>query len=98
MSIRKVLLASLTLLVATAATAHAQDWPQQRPVKIIVPFAPGGNADGMARIVSARFNEVFGRQFWWRTAPAPAVRSRSKASHVRRPTGTHCCGACSRRS
>jgi tripartite-type tricarboxylate transporter receptor subunit TctC len=62
-SIRKVLLASLTLLVATAATAHAQDWPQQRPVKIIVPFAPGGNADGMARIVSARFNEVFGQQF-----------------------------------
>jgi tripartite-type tricarboxylate transporter receptor subunit TctC len=63
MSIRKVLLASLTLIAATVATTHAQDWPQQRPVKIIVPFAPGGNADGMARIVSARFHEVFGQQF-----------------------------------
>ena len=63
MLIRKVLLASLTLIAATVATAHAQDWPQQRPVKIIVPFAPGGNADGMARIVSARFHEVFGQQF-----------------------------------
>ena len=42
--------------------SQAQDWPN-RPVKIIVPFAPGGNADGMARIIGQRLGEVFGQQF-----------------------------------
>jgi tripartite-type tricarboxylate transporter receptor subunit TctC len=32
-------------------------------VKIIVPFAPGGNADGMARIIGQRLGEVFGQTF-----------------------------------
>jgi tripartite-type tricarboxylate transporter receptor subunit TctC len=59
----KALLAVLAIVAALGAPARSQDWPQQRPVKIIVPFAPGGNADGMARMVSARFNEVFGQQF-----------------------------------
>jgi tripartite-type tricarboxylate transporter receptor subunit TctC len=49
--------------VCAIGPVSAQDWPAQRPVKIVVPFAPGGNADGMARMVSARFNEVFGQQF-----------------------------------
>jgi tripartite-type tricarboxylate transporter receptor subunit TctC len=60
MPIRHALLAALTLLAVVPA--HAQDWPQ-RPVKIIVPFAPGGNADGMARIIGQRLGEVFGQQF-----------------------------------
>ena len=62
MLIRKILLASLALMAAFAAPTHAQDWPQ-RPVKIIVPFAPGGNADGMARIIGQRLGEVLGQQF-----------------------------------
>ena len=58
---------SLGLLAAAAAIAvyqpaQAQDWPN-RPVKIIVPFAPGGNADGMARIIGQRLGEVLGQQF-----------------------------------
>jgi tripartite-type tricarboxylate transporter receptor subunit TctC len=61
MSILKLLFATFAA-IAVSATVHAQDWPN-RPVKIIVPFAPGGNADGMARMVSARFNEVFNQQF-----------------------------------
>src|ERR1043166_2840827 len=64
MRVRKFLPMLLLLAAAwlVAQAAHAQDWPQ-RPVKIIVPFAPGGNADGMARIVALRFSEVFGQQF-----------------------------------
>ncbi len=48
--------------MASVGPAQSQDWPS-RPVKIIVPFAPGGNADGMARMVSQRFHEVFNQQF-----------------------------------
>ena len=62
MSIWKISLASVLAASTLSQSAQSQDWPQ-RPVKIIVPFAPGGNADGMARIVAQRFNEVFGQQF-----------------------------------
>ena len=58
---------SLVWLIVAAATvlshpAKSQDWPN-RPIKIIVPFAPGGNADGMARIIGQRLGEVLGQQF-----------------------------------
>ena len=62
MLIGKILLAAVLVGSACAQPAQAQDWPN-RPVKIIVPFAPGGNADGMARIIGQRLGEVFGQQF-----------------------------------
>ena len=62
MSIGKVLLAAAIAALASSQPVAAQDWPQ-RPVKIIVPFAPGGNADGMARMLAQRLGEVFGQQF-----------------------------------
>src|ERR1700754_1725228 len=49
------------LLVATGA-ALAQTWPQ-RPVKVIVPFAAGGNIDVMGRIAAQRLSEGLGQQF-----------------------------------
>src|ERR1700682_3203233 len=42
--------------------AHAQAWPE-RPVVIIVPFAAGGNTDGIARMTAQRLGEAFGQQF-----------------------------------
>jgi tripartite-type tricarboxylate transporter receptor subunit TctC len=41
---------------------RAQDWPQ-RPVHVVVPFAPGGNTDVQARIVSERLSADLGQQF-----------------------------------
>jgi tripartite-type tricarboxylate transporter receptor subunit TctC len=52
----------VTLFVATSGLAHAQDWPN-KPVRILVPYAAGGSADGQARIVALRFSEAFGQQF-----------------------------------
>jgi tripartite-type tricarboxylate transporter receptor subunit TctC len=42
-------------------TAHAQEWPQ-RPIRIVVPFAAGGNTDGIARIVADRLTATLGQQ------------------------------------
>jgi tripartite-type tricarboxylate transporter receptor subunit TctC len=49
--------------IAGASTAAlAQGWPQ-RPVKVLVPFAAGGNIDVMGRLAASRLSEALGQQF-----------------------------------
>jgi tripartite-type tricarboxylate transporter receptor subunit TctC len=49
-------------VMAGAAAGQAQNWPQ-RPVKVLVPFAAGGNIDVMGRLAASRLSEAFGQQF-----------------------------------
>ena len=44
------------------AQQQAQPWPS-RTVKIVVPYAAGGNSDVMARVVAQRLTEHFGQTF-----------------------------------
>ncbi|WP_431268366.1 Bug family tripartite tricarboxylate transporter substrate binding protein [Dankookia sp. P2] len=53
--------------------AHAA-WPE-RPVRVIVPFAAGGNTDVMARTVLAAMGETLGRISSSRTVPAGPAAS-----------------------
>ena len=46
-------------LTAVAATASAQAWPS-KPIKWIVPFAPGGTTDILARTVSEKLTIALG--------------------------------------
>ena len=61
-SVRTALVAALCAASAllSAIPAHAQSYPN-RPVKVIVPFPPGGPTDGMARIISDRLGTVLGQ-------------------------------------
>ncbi len=55
----RILLIALTLIVI--ASAHAQSYPS-RPIRYIVPQAPGGSSDTLARIVTQRAAEGLGQQ------------------------------------
>jgi tripartite-type tricarboxylate transporter receptor subunit TctC len=62
MMIRALLAAALTAGVAlhADAPADAQTYPI-RPIKVVVPFPPGGPTDGLARIISDRLSAVLGQ-------------------------------------
>jgi len=56
------LLAALALaFVLPAAPAIAQDFPR-KPIRIIVPFPPGGTPDMLSRLLSQRATQLFGKQ------------------------------------
>jgi tripartite-type tricarboxylate transporter receptor subunit TctC len=54
------ILALLALTIATSG-ALAQEYPG-KPVRILVPFAAGGNTDGIARIAAEWLGRAFGQQ------------------------------------
>jgi tripartite-type tricarboxylate transporter receptor subunit TctC len=59
---RNLLATIVAALLALAAPAHAQDWPQKQ-VTIVVPFAAGGSADLLARILQQHMQQKFGVPF-----------------------------------
>src|SRR5262245_48516315 len=54
--------ATLAALMLCAAAAHAQNYPV-RPVRIIVPFVPGGATDILGRISGQKLSERWGQPF-----------------------------------
>ena len=55
---RTILAALLSLILSSAA---AQEWPQ-KPLRLIVPFAPGGLVDNSARVVAEPLGARLGQQ------------------------------------
>ena len=54
--------ATLAAGVSTRHTARAQSWPD-RAIKLIVPYAPGGATDLIARPWADKLSQAFGQQF-----------------------------------
>src|SRR5438046_8885916 len=48
--------------LAGGAVAQAQSWPR-KPVKLILPYAPGGATDLIGRPWAEKLSQAFGQQF-----------------------------------
>ena len=55
------LAATCALAPASSLRAFAEVWPA-RPVRVVVPYAPGGSTDTVARITADRLSNIWGQQ------------------------------------
>ncbi len=57
---RQLIKATSAALLAAPHFAMAQSWPN-KPIRLVVPFPPGGLIDNMARLISARLAQELGQ-------------------------------------
>src|SRR5260370_10307878 len=65
-------LAGAVAVFAAGSTAWPQTYPS-RPVRMIVPFAPGGSVDIIGRIVAQKLADSLGGQFYVENIPTGAT-------------------------
>jgi tripartite-type tricarboxylate transporter receptor subunit TctC len=60
-SIASAVVVLCSLLAAPIAAAAAPQWHPTKPLRLIVPFGPGGGADTMARLIQPKLGESIGQ-------------------------------------
>ena len=80
----KAVVLCFALLAATVC--HAQSWPQ-KPVRVIVPFAPGGASDPMPRLVGEKLASMWGQPVLIENRPGAAGNIGMEAGARSAPDG-----------
>ena len=60
---RRRLIAATGAILAAPAVQAQPAWPGRGPIRVIVPFTPGGATDGMARVTTGKLQEKLGQTF-----------------------------------
>jgi tripartite-type tricarboxylate transporter receptor subunit TctC len=60
-AIKQFFVVFILTAASTALFAQPNNYPN-RPIKMIIPFAPGGASDFIGRIISVKLGEVLGQQ------------------------------------
>lgn len=66
--------------------ARADEWPS-KPVKIVIPFGPGGTSDRFGRLVAAELSKSFKQQFYVENKPGAAGATASAEVARAQPDG-----------
>lgn len=77
---------ALAATLVACAPAHADDYPT-RTIRLVVPFAPGGGTDVLARIVGQRLSEKWGQAVVVENQPGASGSIGSKAVERAAPDG-----------
>ena len=77
----------LVLLAVGGATAHAQTGYPDRPVKIIVPIAPGGSYDLVGRYIADALSKRMGQAFVVENKPGAGTVVGTQAASQSEPDG-----------
>jgi tripartite-type tricarboxylate transporter receptor subunit TctC len=76
----------IVFLVFSSTFVQAQSWPA-KPVKVIVPFAPGGASDLMPRLVGEKLTQMWGQPMVIENRPGAAGNTGMEAGAKAAPDG-----------
>ena len=83
---------AVTLLIALAITtvlgdANAQTWSPTQPIRVIIPYAPVGTSDIIARIMAERVRERLGQPFVLENKPGGSTQIGTELVARAKPDG-----------
>ena len=85
-----VMLLTAWLVAAGSTPVSAQDWPS-RPVRIIIPLAPGGGGDIFTRVLAEGLQKALGQPFVVENRPGGGLNIGTRACAEAVPDGTTLC-------